>query len=103
MPEFGGAARCGTDRRSPPANEGLVAQGNVGAGTGAVTSNLKGGIGTASLVLTGGITVAALVAVNAAGSPIDRRTGELLGAPCCWPGGWPPPPVPAGLPGSAPK
>ena len=51
-----------------------------GAGTGAVTSNLKGGLGTASLVLPGGVTVAALAVVNAAGSPIDPRTGELLGA-----------------------
>jgi L-aminopeptidase/D-esterase-like protein len=61
-----------------------VTQGSVGAGTGAVTGNLKGGIGTASIVLDGGgngaVTVAALVAVNAAGSPIDPRTGELLGA-----------------------
>jgi len=54
--------------------------GSIGAGTGAVTSNLKGGIGTASVVLPGIGTVAALVAVNAAGSPIDTSTGELLGA-----------------------
>ncbi len=54
--------------------------GSVGAGTGAVTSNLKGGLGSASLVLPGGVTVAALAVVNAAGSPIDPRTGGLLGA-----------------------
>lgn len=54
--------------------------GAVGVGTGAVTSGLKGGVGMASLVLPGGVTVAALVVANAAGSPVDPRTGELLGA-----------------------
>jgi L-aminopeptidase/D-esterase-like protein len=54
--------------------------GNIGAGTGAVACNLKGGIGTASVQLPGVGTVAALVAVNSAGSPIDDRTGELLGS-----------------------
>jgi putative pantetheine hydrolase len=57
-----------------------AAQGNVGAGTGAVVGGLKGGIGTASVVLPGGATVAALAAVNAAGTPLDPRTGTLLGA-----------------------
>ncbi len=59
---------------------GPVALGGVGAGTGAVIANLKGGIGSASVVLSSGVTVAALVAVNAAGSPLDPRTGEMLGA-----------------------
>ncbi len=59
---------------------GPVPLGGVGAGTGAVIANLKGGIGSASLVLDSGVTVAALIAVNAAGSPLDPRTGELLGA-----------------------
>lgn len=58
-----------------------AAQGNVGAGTGAVAAGLKAGIGTASVVLPGGATVAALAAVNAAGSPLDPRTGGLLGEP----------------------
>ena len=57
-----------------------VPEGGVGAGTGAVIANLKGGIGSASMVLESGFTVAALAAVNAAGSPLDPRTGELLGA-----------------------
>jgi L-aminopeptidase/D-esterase-like protein len=57
-----------------------AAQGNVGAGAGAVVGGLKGGIGTASVVLDGGATVAALAAVNAAGTPLDPRTGTLLGA-----------------------
>ena len=40
-------------------------------------------------MLGGGVTVAALVAVNAAGSPIDPRTGELLGAGLLLPAGRP--------------
>ncbi len=62
------------------AGAGPVGQGVVGAGTGAVAGGLKGGIGSASLVLDDGATVAALVVVNAAGSAVDARTGELLGA-----------------------
>lgn len=66
----------------------------VGAGTGAVTANLKGGLGQASAVLPGGATVAALVVVNAAGSPVDPRTGELLGARYLLPADTPALPVP---------
>ncbi|WP_274915218.1 P1 family peptidase [Streptomyces sp. WZ-12] len=58
-----------------------VPQGNVGAGTGAVSGGFKGAIGTASAVLPSGITVAALAAVNAAGSFADPHTGTLYGAP----------------------
>ncbi|MBM7785923.1 P1 family peptidase [Tenggerimyces flavus] len=56
--------------------------GVVGAGTGTQLANgtLKGGIGTASIRL-GGVTVGAIVAANAAGSPVNERTGELLAAP----------------------
>ncbi|MEU0739107.1 P1 family peptidase [Streptomyces sp. NPDC006134] len=56
-----------------------VAQGCVGAGTGAVVGLLKGGVGTASTVLPSGITVAALVVANAAGSVMDPETGVLYG------------------------
>ncbi|MFI7289746.1 P1 family peptidase [Streptomyces anulatus] len=56
-----------------------VAEGGVGAGTGAVAGQLRGGIGTASARLASGVTVAALVAVNAAGSVVDPRTGVLFG------------------------
>ncbi|GHB12221.1 MULTISPECIES: P1 family peptidase [Streptomyces] len=56
-----------------------VAEGTVGAGTGAVAGQVKGGIGTASVRLPSGTTVAALAAVNAAGSVIDPRTGVLYG------------------------
>lgn len=57
-----------------------VAQGNVGAGTGAVAGGVKGGVGTASACLPGGVTVGALVAVNAAGQVHDPATGLLPGA-----------------------
>ncbi|MCA6093872.1 P1 family peptidase [Streptomyces sp. SCA3-4] len=56
-----------------------VAQGNVGAGTGAVAGGIKSGVGTASVVLPSGVTVAALAAVNAAGAVADPATGVLYG------------------------
>ncbi len=68
------------ERACGAALDGPVAQGSVGAGTGAVAGGLKGGVGSASVVLSSGITVAALVACNAVGSPIDEQTGALLGA-----------------------
>jgi L-aminopeptidase/D-esterase-like protein len=77
------------------ASGGPVAQGVVGAGSGAVVGGLKGGIGTASVVLDGadGVTVAALAAVNAAGSAVDPDTGGLLGARLGLPGEFAPPAV----------
>ena len=61
-----------------------VAEGNVGAGTGAAVGKLfgiaramRGGLGSAS-VTVGGITVAALVAVNAIGDVIDPATGRVI-------------------------
>jgi putative pantetheine hydrolase len=57
------------------ASASAVAQGCVGAGTGAKVGGFKGGIGSASVVLASGTTVAALVAVNAAGSAVDPATG----------------------------
>ncbi|MFJ8674219.1 P1 family peptidase [Streptomyces sp. NPDC093589] len=68
-----------------------VAQGNTGAGTGAVAGGLKGGIGTASVLLPSGATVAALAAVNASGSPADPRTGALYGRLHDGPGAFPAP------------
>ncbi|MFC9613639.1 P1 family peptidase [Streptomyces sp. NPDC056938] len=56
-----------------------VAEGSVGAGTGAVIGGLKGGVGTASTVLDSGVTVAALVVANAVGSAVDPATGALYG------------------------
>ncbi|MFD0689980.1 P1 family peptidase [Actinomadura fibrosa] len=62
------------------ATGGPFAQGSAGAGTGAVAGGLAGGVGTASQVTAAGFTVAALAVVNASGSPVDPRTGELYGA-----------------------
>ncbi|MGR6970978.1 P1 family peptidase [Streptomyces cynarae] len=56
-----------------------VAEGCVGAGTGATVGPLKGGVGTASTVLASGITVGALVVCNAVGSAMDPETGALYG------------------------
>lgn len=57
-----------------------VAEGAVGAGTGAVIGLLKGGVGTSSTVLEdSGVTVAALVVANAVGSAVDPLTGVLYG------------------------
>lgn len=60
------------------------AQGNVGAGAGAVVGKIfgirhamKGGIGTAS-VTVGGVTVGALVACNALGDVLDPDTAQVL-------------------------
>ena len=73
-----GYAACEAASRAP------VAEGNVGAGTGAAVGKLfgidramRGGIGSAS-VTVGGITVGALVAVNAIGDVIDPATGRVV-------------------------
>lgn len=68
------------DDAAGPAGAGPVRQGVVGVGAGAVAGGLKGGVGSASAVLPDGSVVAALVVVNAAGSPVDLRTGELYAA-----------------------
>jgi L-aminopeptidase/D-esterase-like protein len=75
-------ATCGGPPRTRPdfaaghqaclaAAGGLVAQGNVGAGTGAVSGGVKGGVGTASVVLPNGIIVGAIVSVNSEGAAYD--------------------------------
>lgn len=69
---------------------GPVAQGVVGAGTGAKAGGLKGGIGSASAVLPDGTTVAALAVVNPLGSGVDPDTGELYAARFALPGEFPP-------------
>lgn len=65
-----------------------VAEGSVGAGTGATVGKLlgidrstKAGIGTASQVVTGSVVVAALIAVNAFGDLFDPRNGRLMAGP----------------------
>jgi L-aminopeptidase/D-esterase-like protein len=54
-----------------------VNQGNVGAGTGAVSGGIKGGLGTASELLPRGITVGGLAIVNSSGYVADSRFGGL--------------------------
>jgi L-aminopeptidase/D-esterase-like protein len=73
-----GYAACDAACREAPA------EGNVGAGAGAVVGKMfgiaramKGGIGTASLSV-GGITVGAIVAVNAVGDVIDPQSGRVV-------------------------
>ncbi len=84
----------GDHRIRPDANAGYLAcvaasravpaQGNVGAGAGALVGKLfgigramKGGIGSASVTLEG-VTVGAIVACNALGDVVDPRTGHVI-------------------------
>jgi L-aminopeptidase/D-esterase-like protein len=77
-----GAAAC------EAASSAAVAQGTVGAGTGATVGKLPGfegvtkaGLGSASLRLGTGVTVGALVAVNACGDVIDPASGAVVAGP----------------------
>ncbi len=70
------------------ASDGPVAEGCVGAGTGATVGKLfgpalaiKAGLGTAARLIHGGVTVGALVAVNAFGDVIDPDSGQQLAGP----------------------
>ncbi len=67
------------------AHNGPVAEGNVGAGTGATVGKalgmrnaMKGGVGTFTVELGGGVLVSALVAVNAAGDVLDPKSGAIV-------------------------
>ena len=69
------------------ASTGPVAEGCVGAGTGATVGNIQGpermtksGLGTASKKL-GNVTVGAIVAVNAFGDVVDPETGKVIAGP----------------------
>src|SRR5437773_5938983 len=62
-----------------------VAQGNIGAGTGATVGKLlglgsmmKGGLGSASMRMDDGTLVGAIVAVNALGDIIDPQTQQVI-------------------------
>ena len=57
------------------------ALGTAGAGTGALTSGLKGGLGSASTVLETGVTIGALAAVNPTGSVTVGRSRHFWAAP----------------------
>ncbi len=100
-------------RAAQAATSGAVAEGNVGAGTGATVGKMlgmehatKGGLGSASQKIANDVIVAAIVVVNAVGDVIDLRTGAILaGARNPNGSGWldsgnaiknaPPPPPPA--------
>ena len=73
-----GYAACVAASRNAPA------EGNVGAGSGALVGKLfgidramKGGIGSAA-VTVGGVTVGALVACNALGDVVDPDNGQVI-------------------------
>jgi L-aminopeptidase/D-esterase-like protein len=72
-------------RACQAATDGPVAEGCVGAGTGAKVGNLlgpkfatKGGLGTASTKIGKGIVVAAIAAVNAFGDVVEPDTGTII-------------------------
>jgi L-aminopeptidase/D-esterase-like protein len=76
------------------ASDATVAEGCVGAGTGAtvakqhgVAGAIKSGIGSAAHVLDDGTIVAALVAVNAVGGVYDPSTGQAVATPRAGAGG----------------
>jgi L-aminopeptidase/D-esterase-like protein len=73
-----GYAACEAASTAPPA------EGNVGAGSGALVGKLfgvhramKGGIGTASVTVNG-VTVGALIACNALGDVLDPDTAQVV-------------------------
>ncbi|MBI5563832.1 MAG: P1 family peptidase [Chloroflexi bacterium] len=64
---------------------GMIAEGNVGVGTGATVGKIlgmgqamKSGVGTASLEIGGGVIVGAIVVVNAFGDVIDPGTNHII-------------------------
>ena len=76
------------ERAAARATGGSVAQGSVGAGTGAtvakllgVEQGLKGGVGTASLVGPRGLVVGALAVTNSVGAIVEPSTGKLVAGP----------------------
>jgi L-aminopeptidase/D-esterase-like protein len=67
------------------ATDKAVAEGNVGAGTGATVGKLlgmkgamKSGIGSFTVTLPSGVMVSALAAVNAVGDVIDPSTAKII-------------------------
>jgi L-aminopeptidase/D-esterase-like protein len=69
------------------ASSGTVAEGSVGAGTGATVGKIlgpermtKSGLGTASQRI-GNINIGAIVAVNAFGDVVDPETGKIIAGP----------------------
>jgi L-aminopeptidase/D-esterase-like protein len=86
-PDVWPTAECGY-RAAAAATDGIIAEGNVGAGAGATVGKsgggagpMKGGLGTASISVASGarsLVVAAIVAVNAVGDVIDPRDGSIV-------------------------
>jgi L-aminopeptidase/D-esterase-like protein len=83
-PEIRPDAKCGYEA-ARRASAGPIEEGSVGAGAGATVGKMgnpprpmKGGVGTAALQQPSGLIVAAIVAVNAAGTVVDRKTGAPL-------------------------
>lgn len=79
-PDAGAGYRACEQATSDP-----VAQGNIGAGTGATVGKLlgpgfmmKGGLGSASMRMDDGTLVGAIVAVNALGDVIDPQTQQVI-------------------------
>lgn len=67
------------------ANTDAVAEGCVGAGTGATVGKVRGmrqamksGLGSFTITMPGGVLMAALVAVNAVGDVRDPATGKIV-------------------------
>ncbi|MBI4312693.1 MAG: P1 family peptidase [Chloroflexi bacterium] len=70
------------------ATSGPVAEGTVGAGTGATVAKalgrdkaIKGGLGSASIHLGDGLVVGAIAVVNAVGDIVDPETGRIIAGP----------------------
>jgi L-aminopeptidase/D-esterase-like protein len=87
-PKIRPGADCGY-RAAQAASEAAVAEGNVGAGTGATVGKsggrsstgggpMKAGIGSSAIKLPNGLVVAAIVAVNAVGDIVDPLTGDVV-------------------------
>jgi L-aminopeptidase/D-esterase-like protein len=68
-------------RQALAAARAEFALGTVGAGTGALTANLKGGLGSASLVLPSGHIVGALVVANPTGSVTMGDSAHFWASP----------------------
>jgi L-aminopeptidase/D-esterase-like protein len=73
------------ERAVAAATAGAVAEGNVGAGTGATVGKIfglkqamKSGVGSASLTLGSGVMVGAMAVVNALGDVIDPERGVII-------------------------
>jgi L-aminopeptidase/D-esterase-like protein len=105
-----GQAACAAAQAAAP-----LAQGNVGAGTGATVGKLRGpdgavksGLGSASVRLplgaAGEVTIGAVVAVNAFGDVCDPEYGAIVAGTRAGQGGWLDTfaALRAGLPGAAP-